>query len=250
MEESDGLSAWPQAELKALCRKAGLNVGGTKEELVKRLRNAAVVLSTIINQRESTERDSTSEDEPAVLATDGTDITELVALVRDGTDEETESAVAAAHLLTDLDGDLLKELYKHVDVPFALKLVCHAMCDANPEPTVTKLRHVVSSVPLLSWAHDNGCPRTKWTCAWAACGGHAEVMLWASDNDWPWDDYTIREAGGIPPLVALVRDGNDAQKKEAADALWWIARCADNHILIAKAKREAGMKAGKLLSFF
>ena len=150
------------------------------------------------------------------------------------TDEETESAVAA-HFLTDLDGDLLKELYKHVDVPFALKLVCHAMCDANPEPTVTKLRHVVSSVPLLSWAHDNGCPRTKWTCAWAACGGHVEVTQWARDNDCPWDGDTIRKAGGIPPLVALIRDGNDEQKHFAADALGNLARCADNQVAIAQA---------------
>ena len=150
------------------------------------------------------------------------------------TDEETESAVAA-HLLTDLDGDLLKELYKHVDVPFALKLVCHAMSNANPEPTVTKLRHVVSSVPMLSWAHDNGCPRTKWTCAWAACGGHVEVTQWARDNDCPWDGDTIRKAGGIPPLVALVRDGNAAQKHFAAVALQNLSFNADNKVAIAKA---------------
>ena len=45
----------------------------------------------------------------------------------------------------------------------------------------------------------------------------------------------------VSPLVALVRDGNDAQKPSAADALWNLAANADNKIAIEKAKREAGI---------
>ena len=52
----------------------------------------------------------------------------------------------------------------------------------------------------------------------------------------------IAKAGGIPPLVALVRDGNAAQKDYAAGALQNLAaNCADNQIAIAQAKREAGI---------
>jgi hypothetical protein len=51
MEGGDDLSAWPRARLKRLCCDAGLNEDGTKKELVKRLRNASDVLSTI-KQRE------------------------------------------------------------------------------------------------------------------------------------------------------------------------------------------------------
>ena len=94
MEERDDLTAWPQAKLKTLCRDAGLIEDGTKEELVRRLRHAVDVLSTI-KQRESTQRESTSEDKRAVLADDGTDITQLVALVRDGNDVQKDSAAQA-----------------------------------------------------------------------------------------------------------------------------------------------------------
>ena len=44
----------------------------------------------------------------------------------------------------------------------------------------------------------------------------------------------IAKAGGIPPLVALVRNGNDAQKANAAGALAWLGD-DDNKIAIAKA---------------
>ena len=49
-------------------------------------------------------------------------------------------------------------------------------------------------------------------------------------NLWP-----IAEAGGIPPLVALVRDGTDMQKIVASRARWHLAIRVDNKIAIAKA---------------
>ena len=52
----------------------------------------------------------------------------------------------------------------------------------------------------------------------------------------------IAQAGGIPPLVALMRDGDDAQKQSAAGALHTLAGNDYNKILIAQAKREAGRK--------
>ena len=55
------------------------------------------------------------------------------------------------------------------------------------------------------------------------------------------DLVEIAYASRIPPLVALVRDGNDAQKACAAGALGNLAHSAVNKIAIAKAKREAGI---------
>ena len=62
------------------------------------------------------------------------------------------------------------------------------------------------------------------------------VLVFNNDNQIP-----IAKAGGIPPLVALIRDGNDAQKQYAAGALQSLAVNADNKIAIAQAKREAGI---------
>ena len=46
----------------------------------------------------------------------------------------------------------------------------------------------------------------------------------------------IAAAGGIPPLVALVRDGGTAgERKYAARALWHLAENADNKVAIAAA---------------
>ena len=69
----------------------------------------------------------------------------------------------------------------------------------------------------------------------------AAAALWAlaanADNQ-----IAIAQAGGIPPLVVLVRDGNDAQKSNAAGALQKLAEsCADNETAIAQAKSEAGI---------
>ena len=63
------------------------------------------------------------------------------------------------------------------------------------------------------------------------------VLVFNNDNQIP-----IAKAGGIAPLVALVRDGTAAQKHFAAAALRNLAaNCADNKVAIAKAKREAGI---------
>ena len=63
------------------------------------------------------------------------------------------------------------------------------------------------------------------------------VLVFNNDNQIP-----IAKAGGIPPLVALICDGNDAQKERAAGALRNLAyQCDDNKITIEKAKREAGI---------
>ena len=200
MEGGDDLSAWPQARLKRLCCDAGLNEDGTKKELVKRLRNASDVLSTI-KQRESTQRESSSEDKPAVLATDGTDITELVALIRDGNDAQKQYAAAALGCLA-------------------------ANCDDN-QIAIAKAGGIP---PLVALIRDGNDAQNKEAATALA------RLAWNADNRIP-----IAQAGGIPPLVALICDGTDLQKEYAAWALGNLAICDDNKIPIAKAKREAGI---------
>ena len=46
--------------------------------------------------------------------------------------------------------------------------------------------------------------------------------------------FEIAKAGGIPPLVALIRDGSDAQKRIAASALENLAANADNREAIIR----------------
>ena len=51
----------------------------------------------------------------------------------------------------------------------------------------------------------------------------------------PQPAVLAKDGTDITALVALIRDGNDAQKEEAAGALRMLAICADNQILIAQA---------------
>ena len=140
---------------------------------------------------------------PPVLAEDGTDITELVALVRDGTDAQKETAA-----------DALKSLGN----PRADNVIAIAKAGGIP--------------PLVALVRDGTDDQKK----------DAAEALWALmtmfDGTLAVNDNVViltAEAGGIPPLVALVRDGNDAQKENAAGALCCLADCADNQIAIAKA---------------
>ena len=59
--------------------------------------------------------------------------------------------------------------------------------------------------------------------------GALESLAHSADNRIP-----ITKAGGIPPLVELVRDGNDKQKQNAAGALKSLAENAKNREAITK----------------
>ena len=49
---------------------------------------------------------------------------------------------------------------------------------------------------MLQWAHENGCPWDKRTCADAAVGGNLEVLQYAHQNGCPWDEDTWDVASG------------------------------------------------------
>jgi hypothetical protein len=45
---------------------------------------------------------------------------------------------------------------------------------------------------VLQWARDNGCPWTEWTCAYAAKGGHLEVLKWGAPTAVPGTSRHVR----------------------------------------------------------
>ena len=47
---------------------------------------------------------------------------------------------------------------------------------------------------VLKWARENGCPWNRRTCSYAAAGGHLEMLQWARENGCPWDKRTRRLA--------------------------------------------------------
>ena len=129
-----------------------------------------------------------------------------------------------------LYADLMSEVFKHVDVPFALKLSCRATRVAAPGETETKLSSIVTSVKLLEWAIDQGlpldedvcaaaaegghldclkwarervCPWNEWTCAMAAAGGHLDCLKWAREHGCPWHEWTCAWAAGGGHLDCL-----------------------------------------------
>ena len=57
----------------------------------------------------------------------------------------------------------------------------------------------------------------------------------------PQPAVLAKDGNDIPPLVALIRDGTDAQKEHAAGVLGNLSLNDDNKIAIAQAKREAGI---------
>jgi len=52
----------------------------------------------------------------------------------------------------------------------------------------------------LRWAREHDCPWDEWTCAYAAKGGHLEVLKWAREQHCPWDWWKLfsRRCGRAP----------------------------------------------------
>jgi hypothetical protein len=90
---------------------------------------------------------------------------------------------------------------------------------------------------LLKWARENGCPLHKWTCWHAAKGGHLEMLKWLRENEclWPWEmtHYAARN-GHIEVMQWLHENG----------CPWNWLTCADaargGHLETLKWARENG----------
>ena len=135
--------------------------------------------------------------------------------------------------LDTLPTDVLVELFKLVDIQYALRLVCRALRDAHPGKTTTAVRDVVASVSLVAWAHacgytnctiltrkaalDGRLDALKWlherpgshsvvdwaTCMYAAQGGHLETLQWLRANEYPWNSFTCDTAAEYGHLACL-----------------------------------------------
>jgi len=70
-------------------------------------------------------------------------------------------------------------------------------------------------------ARVHGCPEDKWTCAYAARGGHVEVLQWAREYNCPWDAVTCAFAawGGHLDVLMLAQEHHcpwDTQRAPSA----------------------------------
>ena len=139
----------------------------------------------------------------------------LVALVRDGTDAQKEHAAAALQRLP-VDADDKITIAQAGGIPPLVALIRDGN-DAQKQSAAGALQKIArpSGYRTSSISH---------------------VQNIARDNQ-----VAIAKAGGIPPLVALIRDGTNAQKERAAGALRNLSFNADSKVAIAKAKHAAGM---------
>mmetsp|Transcript_37712 Transcript_37712/g.106562 ORF Transcript_37712/g.106562 Transcript_37712/m.106562 type:complete len:153 (+) Transcript_37712:1079-1537(+) len=56
---------------------------------------------------------------------------------------------------------------------------------------------------MLVWARENNCPWNKWTCFMAAAEGHLEVLQYARRHGCPWDEKTLIKAAARGHLEVL-----------------------------------------------
>ena len=47
---------------------------------------------------------------------------------------------------------------------------------------------------MLEWARANGCDWNLWTCAYAARGGHLDIIQWAREHGCRWSVHTTAAA--------------------------------------------------------
>ena len=104
-------------------------------------------------------------------------------------------------------GALCNELLCEVAawVPEHARFPLVVVCGAHRIPWKGKsdVCHYVHSIAALKWAHEKGCAWNRWTCAYAAEGGHLEVLQWLHKNGCPWDRWTCSWAAEKGHLEVL-----------------------------------------------
>ena len=142
----------------------------------------------------------------------------LVALVRDGNDDQKVSAADALRILArGSDNYVVLAIAKAGGIPPLVAL----LRDGNDAQKATAAR----ALGNLEYKYCDSGDLDYDTC-------HMDY-----DDDEEYFDHriAIAKAGGVPPLVALVRDGNDEQKESAAGALRNLAWRPDNSEAIRRA---------------
>ena len=91
-----------------------------------------------------------------------------------------------------------------------LRQVCHQWKNSiNSMPNPLKCNQVIlSSISLVKWSKNNGCPWGARTCANAAQNGHLETLKWLRDTadgkePCPWDEWVCAYAAQNGHLETL-----------------------------------------------
>lgn len=85
-----------------------------------------------------------------------------------------------SHMLTYLD----KSAY------YPLSRVCKKASKALSFSKKTTFTYVTTSVPLVQWAFENGCPWDERICIAAVLNDALDVLIWAYDNSCDWSYKT------------------------------------------------------------
>jgi len=93
-----------------------------------------------------------------------------------------------------------RAVFAQVGPPLLAAVVASGLPRAgNSAGVPLKLVEFCGSVGRLAWARVNGCPWEMLTCAYAAAGGHLEVLVWARERGCEWDeDTSVRRSGRAP----------------------------------------------------
>jgi len=103
-----------------------------------------------------------------------------------------------------LDDDVLQYVVSCSDAPaLVLKLVTSRWKRIFPARTTTSVPQMMTSLSLVRWARDNGCPWSEHMCAHAAHDGNLELLRWLRSEECPWDSWTCTMASGGGHLSVL-----------------------------------------------
>ena len=81
-----------------------------------------------------------------------------------------------------LDADALRELFGHLKVPLALKLVCRALRAAAPARTVSYVEHAHETLAQLQWACGTGLKVYHELVEGVAARGQLDQLLWMEQS--------------------------------------------------------------------
>jgi len=90
---------------------------------------------------------------------------------------------------------------------------------------------------VMQWARAHGCEWDEWTCAYAAGGGHLAALRWAQEHGCEWDERTCAYAaeGGHLEVLQWARE---------QDCPWGVLTCAyaaaAGHLAVLQWAREHG----------
>jgi hypothetical protein len=81
-------------------------------------------------------------------------------------------------------------------------------CAGTTEGSPLRVTEFCGTVERLAWAKANGCPWEENTCAFAAQGGHLNVLMWARKHHILWNEWTCKAAswGGHLDVLQWARE--------------------------------------------